>query len=262
MKSTIAVVLVGVILFAISAGASWFLINNQKDKVEETADQVDDPDKPVVFPPMIDQESLVSEMPVALRPDVPITVEAVTELAQSIMKKQQELVESEKRLKKEEKRIKLLFEDLRQEREELQAFGQRIDNKVSQAREAAELLKLQFAKLNDQSKALAKLENRLGKDSGDVEADRLANRIKIAKEWMIELEPEVAAKHIKQFADDGQLEIAGAVLNSLDKRDIAKILAVLDDTSLVGQLLDAYSGVKADASTREAKRSGRGNTRR
>jgi hypothetical protein len=39
-------------------------------------------------------------MPVALRPEIPVTVEAVTELAQSIMKKEKQLLESEQRLKK------------------------------------------------------------------------------------------------------------------------------------------------------------------
>ncbi len=239
----IVVGLVGVILFGVSAGVSWLVIlpklaaTSEQDAAEENQLPLDPP----AMPGNIPERDKLETMPVGLRPDIPVTVEAVTELAQSIMKKEQQLIESEKRLKTEEKRIGLLFEDLKREREELTAFGQRVDAKVLQAREAAELLKLENQSLADQKNTLSALEKKTGKDSTDVEAAELDNRVKLVKGWFAKLEPESAASYLKEMVNRGDMEFAARMIDSLDERQIAKILKEFNDPPLVAQIVDAFT---------------------
>jgi len=243
MRSLIVVGLVGVILFGVSAGISWFVVLPKIEAAaEEDAGSEEDilADSPAL-PGNIDENDKLDTMPVALRPEIPVTVEAVTELAQSIKKKEGQLIESEKRLKKEEKRIGLLFEDLKQEREELNSFSQRIDAKVLEAREAVELLKLESQSLADQTKTLSALEMKTGKDSTDAKSAELDERVKKVKGWFTSLAPEKAAENLKEFANRGDLEFAARVIDSLEERQIAKILAVFDDPQLVAEIVDAFT---------------------
>ena len=255
MKSFLTAIIAGIILFAASAGASWYLMLKQIEIASEVADLEENPiEASVSFLPPVNASDKVEAMPVAMRPEVPVTVEAVTELAQSIMKKEQALLEGQKQLKKEEKRIGLLFEDLRRERDELSAFGQRIDAKVIQAREAVELLKLENQSLEEQTQALSKLEKKTGKTSADVVTDELDQRVSVVKKWFKNLEPEQAANYLKEFADRGDLEFAARLLDSLEDRQIAKILAAFNDAPLVAQIIDAYTKKKSSTTNRRLTR--------
>ena len=246
MKSILAAIIVGIILFGVSAAVSWFMIFKQLNPTEEakaSRDRVDD--QGISFPQAIDDSAKVKVMPVGPRPEMPVTVEAVTELAQSIMEKERKLIESEDRLKKDEKRINLLFEDLRREREELSALGERIDARITQARETVELLKVENQNLAEQTKALSSLEKKTGKSTEDVATEEIDGRVKLVKDWFNRLEAEQAAKFLKEIANKGDIEFAAKLLDSLDDRNIAKILSAFDDAPLVAEIINACSRNKA-----------------
>ena len=245
MKTLISALLVGVLLFAGSAGVSWYLVILQEKTAEEVVSgEEPTDDHPSEFPTSIDETDKVDAMPVALRPEVPVTVEAVTELAQSIMKKEQSLNDSFTQLKKDEKRINLLFQDLKREREELEAFGQRVEARILEAREAVELLKLENQSLADQTKTLTSLENKTGKTSDDAENSELDSRVQSAKKMFSSMKAEQAAEYLKEYANRGELEFSARLLNSVDERQITKILEAFNDTPLVAQIIDAYHNSK------------------
>ena len=244
MKTLITALLVGILLFAVSAGVSWYVVSQNAPTEEVAANDEQANDDPAEFPKPINESSKMEAMPVALRPEMPVTIEAVTELAQSIMKKEQALIDSESQLKKDEKRINLLFEDLKREREELSAFGQRIDARILQAREAVELLKMENQTLADQTKTLSTLEKKTGTNSNDAETDAIDRRVQTVKSWFKNLDAEQAAKYLKEFANRGDLEFSARLLDSLDDRQIAKILGVFNDAPLVAQIIDAYTKEK------------------
>ena len=242
MKSMIGALVVGLLLFGVSAGVSTLYIFPPAEEVaEEMTDEAGDLERPGELPLAISNSEKVEIMPVGLRPEIPVSVEAVTELAQSIMKKENAVIDAEMRLKKEEKRIQLLFEDLERERDEMTAFGQRIDAKIVEAREAVELLKLENQSLMDQSKKLSSLEKKTGRTSADTETDEVNRRVEVVKNWFQNLEAEQAANYLKEFANRGDIQFAARLLNSLEKRQIAKILAAFDDAPLVAQIIDAYT---------------------
>lgn len=243
MKSLITTLVIGILFFGVSAGVSWLFIYTPPEVPEDEMAALDDQDEHN-FPPKINESDQVEEMPVSLRPEVPISTEALTELAQSIMKKQEIIFNAERRLKEEEKRIGLLFEDLRRERDELMAFSQRIDTKIIQAREATKLLQMETQSLEAQTKTLSKLEKKVGKSTDDLVDDELERRVKIVKNWFKGLEPEQAAEHLKEFANRGDIDFAARLLASLEERDIAKVLAAFEDAPLVAQLVDSVTNNK------------------
>lgn len=246
MKSILAITVVGLLLFGVSAGVSWMVVFNEPETPEEVLDD-DFVDGAESFPSVIDVADQASEMPVALRPDKPITVEVVTELAHSIMKKDRAIKDAEKRLKKEEKRIMLLFEDLVREREELTAFGESIDAKVRQAREAVELLKVENELLTQQKNFVSKIERKNGKTIVDAKSDELDARVDEISGWFKGLEPEAAASQLKEFANRGDLDFAARLLGSLGERDSTKVLAVFDDAPLMADMIEAYVAGKSAA---------------
>ena len=253
MKSLLAAILVGSLLFAASAGASWFMFYvpmkaaaAEELELAEAEAEAERILNDSTTPPAVTSADKVKAMPVAMRPETPVTVEAVTELAHSIMEKEQALVESQKRLAKDEKRINLLFEDLKRERDELTAFGQMIDSKITKAAEATETLKVEHQKLVDQTNALSSLEKKTGKSPADVESSELDSRVDVVKSWFKNLDPEQAANYLKEFANRGDLQFSARLLDSLDDRQIAKILAAFNDPPLVAQIVDAYTKNKDD----------------
>ncbi len=247
MKSLLAAILVGSLLFAASAGASWFMIympmqaaaeEQALAEAEAEAERVLDED---AVPSVVSRADKVEAMPVSMRPETPVTVEAVTELAHSIMEKEKALIQSQERMAKEEKRIGLLFEDLKRERDELTAFGQLIESKIAKAAEATETLKIEHQKLIDQTNTLSSLEKKTGKTPADAEASELDSRVDVVKSWFKNLDPEQAANYLKEFANRGDLQFSARLLDSLDDRQIAKILAAFNDPPLVAQIVDAYT---------------------
>ncbi len=240
MKSLITTLVIGALFFGVSASVSWlFLFTPADSPTDEVAEVLEGDEHD--FPPKIDESDQVDEMPVSLRPEMPISTEALTELAQSIMKKQKFIFDAEQRLKKEEKRLGLLFEDLRRERDELMAFSQRIDDKIIQAREATKLLQMETQSLEAQSNTLSKLERKMGKTTFDVEDDELDRRVKVVKNWFKNLEPEQAATYLKEFANRGDIDFAAKLLDSLEDRNIAKVLAAFNDAPLVAQIVDSVT---------------------
>lgn len=253
MKSLLTSIVIGILFFGISAGVSWLFIYKPaeptEDEIAETTDSTD-----YTFPPKIGDSDQVEEMPVSLRPDMPISTEALTELAQSIMKKQKAIYDAEQHLKKEEKRINLLFEDLRRERDELMAFGQKIDAKIIQAREATKILQMESQKLETQTNTLSKLQKKTGKTLDVAVEDELNRRVKVVKNWFKNLDPEQAANYLKEFADRGDIDFAARLLDSLEDRNIAKVLAAFDDPPLVAQIVESVTKSESSDSSKDDRR--------
>jgi small-conductance mechanosensitive channel len=226
-----------------------FIFEPEVVEAEEVVEGVDE-SVASTFPQQVNESEKIEVMPVALRPETPVTVEAVTELAQSIMEKERALFENQQKLKREEKRINLLFEDVKRERDELEAFGDKIDAKLREAREALELLRMESKSVSDQARVLSDLEEEIGKTRIELVDDELDRRVKVVKNWFKDLDPEQAANYLKEFADRGDLEFAARLLDSLQDRQIAKVLAAFNDAPLVAQIVDSFTKGKPASDSR------------
>ena len=160
---------------------------------------------------------------------------------------------TKKKLKRDEKRIKLLFEDVKRERHELEAFGDKIDAKIREAREALEMLKMEKQSVTDQARVLTDLEKEIGKTKDQLVDDELDRRVKVVKNWFTNLESEQAANYLKEFAERGDLEFAARLLDSLQDRQIAKVLAAFNDAPLVAQIVDSFTKGKPAGEMRKLR---------
>ena len=86
MKTLLMAAIAGVILFAASASVSWYLMNQQ---VEPVASEIGgtDLETEAGVPPIGEGVEKQEKMPVANRPDLPLTVEAVLELVSRFARK-------------------------------------------------------------------------------------------------------------------------------------------------------------------------------
>ena len=257
MRTLLLAGIVGVILFAASASVSWYLMNQNKlaaeaDKVAELDPDHDPnhdpahesaPEIKAGVPPIGHGIKKEEQLPVALRPDVPLTVEAVLELSESIRRKERDLLTREKAAEKTEQNIQLLFEDLKVERAELTALAESIEAKLQLAKGSVAELKQENQTLTTQTQEIAKLNQQKAKSKQtpgtETELDEIGQRVKTAKPWFEGLEDEQAAKYLKEFANNGELKFVARLLGSLDKRKASKILAAFDDSTFAQQILEA-----------------------
>ena len=252
MKTLLMSAITGVILFAASASVSWYLMNQQVEPVAGAMDESDLETKAGV-PPIGEGVAKQDKMPVANRPDLPLTVEAVLELSESIRKKERELMEREKRAAKTERNIELLFEDLKVERAELTAMSEQIRARLQQASSAVAQLKIENQQLTNQTEELAKRKPNKSRKPGEEPLDEIGERVKTAKKWFEGLGEEQAANYLKEFANNGDLEFAARLLKSLSDRKSTKILAAFDDSEFVQQILDALAVKKDESEAPDAR---------
>ncbi|MDB4379810.1 hypothetical protein N9Z70_00325 [Mariniblastus sp.] len=233
MKSIIIAGLIGTLLFGISAIGSWFVFIPKSEPV--ASDPVSEFDGKL---PMVDTTKAQEQMPLGIRPDVPMPPSVALDLMNSIIQSEKKLQEKEERLKKEEKRISLLREDLERERSELDSFSKKIDSKINEAKEATNLLKLEKEAVKKEVKELSMYENRLGKKVGDLASEELKQQVNGLKDIFRTLDPARAAEILKAYADRGNLNLVANLLDSLEDRQKAKIIAELDSPTLTAEIMD------------------------
>lgn len=253
MKTLLTAATAGIILFAASASVSWYLLNQDSESEEASISELDSTTE-LGVPPIGEGADKKTQMPVAMRPPMPITVEAVLELSDSIRKKERELIEREKQVQKSEENIKLLFDDLKIERDQLTALTQRIESKLQQAGSSVEEMKIENEQLSTKTLELTKLLKDRKPDE-PVELNEIEERVKTAKAWFGNLENEQAANYLRTFANEGELEFAAKLLDAMEKRKASKILEVLDDPAFVDQMLKVlWSKKRDDVSSRPSTR--------
>ncbi len=240
MKNLMMALIVGVLLYAGSAAASWYLMNQQPEPMLAES-ELEEASKDIT--PIGVAAEKQPQLPVGVRPDLPLTVETVLELSESIRRKEQELIDREKAIEKSEQNIKMLFEDLKIERAELNALMEGIETKLRVAQNSTDELRLENQQLATKTEELAKLNQRKAQQQADGEPmlDEIGQRVKTAKPWFEGLEDEQAANYLKEFANNGELQFAVRLLKSLQQRKASKILAAFNDPEFVQQLLGALA---------------------
>lgn len=240
------------ILFGLSAGASYYLFMPPKkvaDKKEESqqkeAESKSDAEHgPKVEPgkppqpgsPNESEITKTSQMPVALPGDKPLSLESILQLSEGIRQKEQQLNEREKVRLREEQRIGLMFDDLKREQQELLALGETLDAKLAAAQQVLEQIRQERAGLQADKQQIAAAKKAAEPEAQAKEAEE-AERLNKIKGWFNSLEPEQAARFVKEFCNNGELEFACKLLQSLDPKKSAKILAALDDAPLAASIV-------------------------
>ncbi len=234
MKSIISAVVTCVILFGVSVMTTKYLHQPDSEAnaeiTETSGGSADDRHEGSV--------DVVTAMPVSLRPDQAVSVEAVLQMSDSIKKMEQQLMQREQEVLKKEQRLKLLFDDLVTEQDELRAFSEGIDAKVDMLNQMSGTLQATLEQLDARKLELVQLEKQTGSDP-ESKQDELDSKVNDVKSWFADLQAEQAADYLKEFANNGKLEFAASLLQKMPDRQKSKILGVMSDPILVDQLIDS-----------------------
>lgn len=248
MKSMIQLALIGGLLFGAAFAASYFLFQPKPKEAEETTETLtadanaNDDEQPAVAPDSNTAEKS-DGLPVPFRHTNLVNHETVIEMNNSITKKEKALEAREKLLGKDELRMKQMQSDLDRERTELKAFSDQLEQKLLDAGKVLEEIRIENAGLTAQKQELEAMKKKLPADK-DLGKDAMTERVATIKKIVESLEPSIAARIITQLANEGQLEFAANVLNSIPAKQSSKILAELGDGPLAKELLETLSNQK------------------
>ena len=238
MKTIITAMFTCLLLFGISAGATRFLYQSadaesadaeEKSATDESSEESAE-----------DSDDALPIMQVSLRPDSAVSVEAVMQMSDSIKRMEQDLIQREQRLRKKEQNLSLVFEDLAREKEELDALGQGVETKIKRLTELNDQLAGTLKQLESEKLELEKL-NQPGEGQNDSPDQEIAATVNNVKSWFANLEADVAANYLKEFSNNGKMELAAALLQKMPDRQKSKILSSMNDPILVDQLIEALS---------------------
>lgn len=238
MKAVISAMITCAIIFGLSAGATKYLMDQESADTEAVAE-----DSPAEEGSSEDSETQPSpQMPVALRPDAAVSIEAVLQMSDSIKRMEQELAEREEKVKRDEMRVKLMFDDLATEQDELRAYSEGIDSKLDAISRMKSELEQTLITLDQRKGELEKLAQKTQK-TAEPDED-IDDRVESVKSWFSALEPEQAAEYLREFSNNGNLSFAASLLQKMPDRQKSKILGAMNDPVLAYQLVEAVKPKK------------------
>jgi len=257
MKKMLMLGLYGTLILGISAGGTWFLRNNDIAKIE-SANEPTDPltqstaalASPVDVTRPLSNEA-ENDLPVAVRPGE-MSVEEIVRYGLGLKAREAVIRQREESLQRTEAQHRLVLADIDGEQQEIkglvaQARDQRIASEQLLAQAQQERIKSEdVRKQLDEQKQKQEVERekaaRTPASTGsadDTEVDLEAN-VKKLSAVVAGLSPEVSAGMMREFANDGKIDLAVKILAELEDRDASKILDAMDDGQLVNELVEKF----------------------
>ena len=224
----VKMLLMCVVLFGGSAALSWFLRPNPESKEEgEGLESTQVAVAPEVPEPTVTPELTSSET---------LPAETVLRLRDSIMKKEVQLKKREDYLREHEKRIKFMIDDMHRERTEMDDMLAEAERRSQAARGMLERVQEQTSLLpND---AGDKLKNGAAGAGATPMTETQRQNLANVGEFLSGLTPEQAASTIKEFCNNGKMDMVARLLSMMESRNVSKILDALEDPALVAEILE------------------------
>ncbi|MDG2013851.1 MAG: hypothetical protein P8J33_10115 [Pirellulaceae bacterium] len=227
----VKMIIMCVVLFGGSAAISWFLRPATQETENDLPTGLESTQVAVETAPPTPLPS------VDLQPSESLPTETVLRLKDSIMQKEVQLKQREMRLVEHEKRIKFMIDDMHRERTEM-------DEMLVEAEERAQVARGMLEKVQEQTSLLSL--NDGGKNGGVADAGAGAapmtetQRQNLANvgDFLSGLEPEQAASTIKEFCNNGKMDMVARLLSLMESRTVSKMLDALGDPALVAEILE------------------------
>lgn len=235
MKSIVAAAVTCAVLFSASFAFSTYWVNDQAD-AEDAASATDHARTESELSSVESEQP--TALPVSLLPDAAVSIEAVMQMSDSIKKTEEQLLAREQRLVKKEQRLDLLLKELKSEEDALRAFGQAVEEKIDLLDRLNNEIALKFDELDNRILELKALRE---SSTAGQQSDRnsLDSKVNDVKDWFSNLPPEQASDYLREFANNGKMEFAAALLQKMPDRQKSKILGAMSDPLLVEQLIDS-----------------------
>lgn len=245
MKQFVILGVVASALFAISASLSLWLQQTKAPITEESAD------KGTKKPPEKKTESGEVTSPI-VQPLPQGGTEDVAKLAASLKEQLSQLKEREALLNRRQAETEILMQDVRSERESVDALRKEVTKELKRVLDAMSELDSRTAEFNTQLKSveqekqdtLKKVED-LKKRAIELSATEDKNLGKMGSIYDA-MPAEDAAKIFQQLADSGKMDTAVKFLSSMKETKAARALSEVQklDPGLAAQLLDKMRSIK------------------
>lgn len=240
MKTIIAAVITCMLLFGASYAASVYFAQAaatpEEESIAESADETESGDR--LLPEGMEAEKTDLPMQVSNQANQPVALETVLQMSESIRAKEERIRLSEKALKDNEDRVEMLFEDLKREKSQLKTMADSIEIKIDQMNRMQDRLNATMNEIEARRAEVARMEKENGADDASLQKD-FDDRVDTIKGWFSGLPAEQASEVFKDFANNGKLELAAALLQKMPDRQKAKVLGAMNDSVLIEQLVDA-----------------------
>jgi flagellar motility protein MotE (MotC chaperone) len=240
MKKIISMGVVVVVLFGLSAGASWMLQQNKLAEAEQAQDHEGGAEKggKSAAPGHAARPSATgNDVATGLRPGYNPEADSASTLLASVKAEKEALKAREKQLVERRKALDLILLDVRTERSTLDELRKQLDEELKNATDKLEALEHRANDLDKQRKANTAKSQEISERWGTI-ADAEKDNYKHIAQVYENMEAEAAADSLQKMADSGKMEMASKVLALMGERKAAKLLAALPDKTLSAQLTE------------------------
>jgi flagellar motility protein MotE (MotC chaperone) len=246
MKRMLMYVLVGAVLFGVSAGVSWWWQKNQRSQASAENTSGSGQSGAVSQSGEVTSESggesSASGDRVAVRLPQSQQVEAAVQLLATLEKRREELRRQEEVLNARQKNLELLYNDIRAERAALDALRKQIAEEMR-------LLEEQLGKLDEKRQELLRQKEEVAERVKDFEGslrlfeDNERKNLETLAERVSNMAPESAAKLFEHMANTGNLDTAVKLFSLVRESKAAKILEQMPP-DLATQIIERVKNLK------------------
>jgi len=183
-----------------------------------------------------------SDLPVAARPK-PMSVEEIIRYGKGIKQRAEHLDKRESQLAEQESQLRLVLADVQGEQKEIDGLRTQIRDQIGTVETLLEKLDVKRSQQSEELKRTAEQSKLLEDQQQDVDSLQRDN-IKRMSAWFQNMEPAKAATFLKELSNDGKTDMAVQLLSNFEEREASKILAELDDPSLMIELIENFKKLK------------------
>jgi len=261
MLRLITMMLFGMLVFAISAGGTWFALSKQHAAHDGEVDSASHGEVTDVDPhsgdPHSDPATAAAAggdeiLPVVVRPRME-TPEDIVRNAMALKEREAKLSRRERAAEQEQLRLQLVQSDLQGEQTSIDALAADVEAQIEHAntllvRISDEYHQLEKQRQQNEAEVKEFQETRTKMNAGEQQ------NLKQLSQWVQGMEPEVASKLILELANNGKMDMAVQLLSNFEERKASEILAALGKPELMAELADKFRTLQRPTKTATNRR--------
>ena len=249
MKKLLIVGVTSLILFGVSASASYFWQQNQKHGHRESVEHAASTPRESAHPR---KPSTASKAPdpsesapprAAVRPAYNAGAEDIARMTNELRTRLTAVREREEQLTARKKQVELVHEDIRGERVALDELRAQVKSEMEALNDALQNVEKQHGTLEEERQKISKNTQEMEARVLQLQKEEHANLKKMSGMYN-SMSPESAARILQNLADTGKMDTAVKVLSLMQERQAAKVLAELTDAGLAAQLVEKLKSLR------------------
>ena len=244
MKTLMKFSLTALVLFALSATASWFVVQMKKPAIATAAGEkmASAAEAGKMMGGGADMAGGSLQRTAVRAPYTPMADETV-QLASSLRERLAGVRERKAQLAARQKQMELIRQDIRGERSAIDELRKQVNDEMKADDETLRAAEQKQVELEQKRQNMAgevkDMQSRLIQmdKAESVNVQKIAGKIDL-------MQPDAAAKLIQQLADTGKMDTAVKMLADMKDRQAAKILSEMTDLGLAAQLVDKLKSLR------------------